>query len=316
MAAEDGADHRPNCYVEGDRVVYRASSLGGCVRALAACRQGYSAVAPDEKAQRRMAEGVLHEPVILSALERDHGWRIGRRQEELELSVGGRLVVRCHPDGVAEGGTLEPGGRVVEVKAMGRDPYARWLAEGWASYRRYAYQMSVEMFVTMTPGIFAVKNRDSGDIHVTMVDEPPIGLNEIKARVIRVEAAAARGELPDCDPVTYLCDFFYLHDQKELLPEAAQDVVVDALAQSYDDARARAKAAESMQKEARARLVEALGERSKVRTVQWSVSRSLQKRTKVDLDKARADGVDLVPYETVTETETVRVSAVGGGVGE
>jgi hypothetical protein len=125
-----------------------------------------------------------------------------------------------------------------------------------------------------------------------------------------VEAAAARGELPDCDPVSYLCDFFYLHEQKELAPETAEDVAIDALAATYDDARARARAAEAVQREARMRLVEALGERPKVRTLSWSVTRSVQRRTKVDLDKARADGVDLAPYETATETEMVRVTSL------
>lgn len=309
------ADHRPDAYEEaGGLVVYRASALGGCIRALVAARQGYTPVSPDEKSLRVMGEGVLHEDHILASLERSKGWEVGRRQEELELRIGTRLVVRCHPDGVATGGALEAGGRVIEVKAMGRDVYTRWLKEGWGGFRRYAWQMSIEMFVTGRLGIFAVKNRDTGEITVEMVDDPPVGLAEIKARVVKAEAAAARGELPACDPVSWLCSYRYLHEETGGNGDAAravEDVEVDALAGSYDVARARATQAEAMQKEARARLIEALGERDKVHTTAWKVSRSTQKRSRLDKDKAAADGVDLSAYEVASETVTLRVTAVG-----
>src|SRR5918992_1081323 len=110
------SDDRPSVYVEGDRVVYRASAVGGCLRALVACRLGYTPLPFDEGSELRMNEGVLHEPAILAALEKD-GWIVAGQQREVELTVGGTIVIRGHIDGAAGKG-LDGPARVVEAKAM------------------------------------------------------------------------------------------------------------------------------------------------------------------------------------------------------
>lgn len=306
------SDDRPSAYEEGDRVVYRASAVGGCIRALVAARLGYSPMPWDDASELRMAEGNLHEPAILDHLRRQ-GWTIIDEQREVELVVGDRLVIRGHLDGIGDQGPAATA-RVIEAKAMGDDPFKEWLANGFSTNRRYATQLSIYMAGTGLPGLFVVKNRNSGVVDITEVDEPPIPITQVKARVARVEAIARTGDFPECD-TTYLwnCPFRYLHDQRELPGLAGgqvDDAEVDALAGAYDRARTLATQADAMKKLARDRLADVVRDRKKVKTGAWSVSCSLQKRTQVDMAKLRAE-IDVAPYEVTSEVETVRVTEVG-----
>lgn len=309
------ADHRPSVYLEGNRTVFRASALGGCLRALVAARLGYDPLPFDEASELRMAEGNLHEAAILEHLRRE-GWTIVDEQEEVELVVGDRLVIRGHIDAVG-GRELKGAARVVEVKAMGDDPCKEFLANGFDTNRRYATQLSVYMAALDLPGLFVVKNRNSGQIHILEVDEPPIPIAQIKARVARVEAIARTGDFPDCDTTSlWGCPFRYLHDQKELPgltnptgTGSVDDIEVDALAAAYDRARTLSTQADTMKKLARDRLADVVRDRKKVKTGSWSVSCSLQERTTVDMAKLRAE-VDVSPYEVTSEVETVRVTEV------
>lgn len=305
------SDDRPSVYVEGDRVVYRASAVGGCLRALVACRLGYDPLPFDDNSELRMAEGVLHEPAVLERLEGD-GWVVVDQQREVELVIGDRIVIRGHIDG-AGGRGPDDAARVVEVKAMGQNPYNDWLANGFAGNRRYAIQLSVYMAALGLPGLMVVKNRNTGHVHLTEVDEPPIPIPQIKARVARVEAIARTGELPDCDATSlWNCPFRYLHDQKDLTSTVVvDDAEVDALAAAYDHARVLATQADGMKKTARDHLADAVRDRGKVRTGRWSVSCSMQTRKTVDMAKLKAE-VDVSPYEVASEVETVRVSEVKG----
>lgn len=305
------SDDRPSVYVEGDRVVYRASAVGGCLRALVAARLGYTPLPFDDASERRMAEGVLHEPAVIEHLERD-GWVIGDQQRQVELVIGDRIVIRGHIDGAGGRGQADRT-RVVEVKAMGQDPYNDFLARGLDGNPRYAAQLTVYMAALDLPGLFVVKNRNTGHVHVTEVDEPPIAVAAIKARVARVEAIARTGELPDCDTTSlWGCPFRYLHDQRDLGSVAVvDDAEVDALADAYDHARVLATQADGMKKTARDRLADAIRDRGKVRTGRWSVSCSMQVRKTVDMAKLKAE-VDVTPYEVTSEVETVRVSEVKG----
>lgn len=289
--------------------MFRASALGGCLRALVAARLGYDPLPFDEAAELRMEEGNLHEPIIVEWLERD-GWTVVDQQKLVELTVADTLVVRGHIDGVGGRGAHDPA-RLVEIKAMGEAPFKQWVADRFKSNERYAWQVSAYMHALGLPGLFVVKNRNSGEVDVFKLDEAPIPLAKIKARVAQVEAIARRGDFPDCD-TEYLwnCPYRFLHDQKELPgTSAVDDTEVDALAGAYDRARTQATQADTMKKLARDRLADVVRERGKVRTGRWSVSCSAQTRTTVDMAKLRAE-VDVTPYEVTSETETVRVSEV------
>jgi hypothetical protein len=307
------SDDRPSVYLEGNRTVFRASALGGCLRALVAARLGYDPLPFDDASELRMEEGNLHEPAIVEWLTTE-GWPVVDQQRLIELTVADTIVIRGHIDGVGR----RPGRDdvLVEIKAMGQDPFKRWITDRFTSNERYAWQVSVYMHALGLPGLFVVKNRNTGAVDVTEIDEAPVPLAKIKARAAQIEAIARRGDFPDCD-TAYLwnCPYRYLHDQKELPGitgvEAVDDVEVDALAAAYDRARTLATQADTMKKVARDRLADVVRDRKKVRTGRWSVSCSLQKRTTIDMAKLRAE-VDVSPYEVASEVETVRVTEAGG----
>jgi hypothetical protein len=304
----DQADHRADVYVEGERTIYRASALGGCVRALVAARTGYTPVAPTDKQRRYMAEGVLHEPAVVGWLEAE-GWAMGRTQDQVELEVAGHLTVRGHTDGV---GTRAGSERVVEIKAPGQDTWKKFVSQGIKASRRYEWQLSVYMHALGLPGLFVAKNRNTGEVHVIEVDEPPIGLTAIKARVIKVEAAAARGDLMACDPMAYPCGFYYLHDEQEMFPEQTMDEALDAICETVDRFRVMEAQGKAGRQEAAKRLLEAMGTREKVRTPHWQVAHVNYKRTSLDTKTLREDHPEIVaPYERVTETEYPRVTKLG-----
>lgn len=300
------SDNRPSVYVEGGRTVFRASALGGCLRALVAARLGYDPLPFDEAAELRMGEGNLHEPAIVQWLEGE-GWTVIDQQREVELTVGDTLVIRGHIDGNAR---LTGPTRLLEIKAMGHEPYKRWVADRFKSNERYAWQVSTYMHALDLPGLFVVKNRNSGEVDVMELDEAPIPLAKIKARVASVETIARRGDLPDCDvDYTWNCPYRFLHDQKALPLAAVEDAEIDALAAAYDRARTQATQADTMKKLARDRLADVVRDRKKVRTGRWSVSCSLQKKTTIDMAKLKTE-VDVSPYEVTSEVETVRVTEV------
>lgn len=296
------ADHRPAVYREGDVWVVRASAMGGCVRSLVAARMGYSPVEPKDAALLRMNEGVIHEPHILKHVAETYELSGAGAQEEVNLPVaGGRILIRGHMDEVALGnlrtGRDQGHSRVVEAKAMGKSTFDKWISSGkkgtrWEEFRRYAYQISVYMHALNTEkGLFAIKNRDTGEIQLFELEKPPISLADIKARALKVTTLT---DLPSCDPVQYLCDFFYIHEEVEMFPTRDQDEALDELAKIYDEARFELNVAEAKKKEAAKQLAAALGDRPSVTTEDWKVTLVTTTKRSPDMSSLRRDHAELL----------------------
>lgn len=318
---EDEADHRDDCYMEPDparpgefRLVIRSSTLGGCIRNLVAARMGIRAVSFGDDAKRRMNEGVIHEPHILAHLK-EKGWETVAQQSVLELSIaGGTILIRGHSD--AKVANMMDGHlRVTEAKTMGKDVYAKWKRAGWEEFRRYAYQFSSYMHTTGLPGLFAVKNRDSGEIDVQLFDEAPIDLATIKVRAMKIRAAET---LPLCDPVMWGCQRYFIHvadveidpltglevskgQESKALPPAPTDLppaaipAVEELARAYHEAQAECAAAEGKRKEIGAFLVAALDHHhlKKAETRRVGVTVVERTDTRIDAKALRADLPDV-----------------------
>lgn len=239
----DTADHRPDVYREGDKWVFRASSFGGCMRSLVLSAMGETKAPMPDVVRRGMDEGVEAEPVILKALG-SRGWRMlegleqnvgvqglgtgtvdGTGQLALEMPIGNKAIIRCHPDGIGKlfkvplyqkdrMGEL----RVVEAKAI-MNPEARvWERE------YYAWQVSIEMAVTGLPLLFAVGAKEGDEsehgrgvvlpenVQVTEMDTAPRSIAQIKARAFKLckmlDEAVREGVLPDCDVKQWPCGFY------------------------------------------------------------------------------------------------------------
>ncbi len=257
-------DDRPNTYLEGTTVIYRASSIGNCIRGLAASRIGYDPTDHPNWLLAKFAEGNTNEPVILKLLEdsgkfaianpEDHGFRVVAGQTEVEIPIGSTVKVRGHLDGLAvEISTGEV--FMVECKALGKSFRAKYEKGGIAAFPYYATQLSLYMVGTGLPALFVLGWKDKDgvvqDIHTEIFHKPPISLAMVKARIAKVERAKAENQLPTCDQDQYPCQFYYLHEDADTeVKDHIDDDEADRWAHQLQRARAMEKEAKELRKEA------------------------------------------------------------------
>lgn len=271
MAVDEAAGGRdevydkPIAYEEGDKIIYRASSLGMCKGALVRARLGVSASGPGEMMLKRFQEGNdWEERVLLAGLEAAGFTRTvdldylepygrvvegaGGLQVETELAWSNK-VVRCHPDGIAtKRNGLEK--FVVEVKFLGEQMYRDITRDGkWPA--SYEWQKAVEMLSTGLPLLYIIGEKvvtegakgervvELGEVwteEVTLADVP-FSLVDVKMRVAEVEGYVARGELPQCPvPFMYPCPYWAEHEEKEG-PEEITDEALIAWVDVYERAK-------------------------------------------------------------------------------
>lgn len=230
------------------KFVYRASALGNCFRGLVASRLGMEAEAHPDWLLKRFQEGHDREPEILQHVQENewHGYRIKMLdagdqgsyaglahivsshdgQFVGEIAVGERALIRVHLDGIGQvysapvGGEVKVGQKVVvEAKAFGPDYWKKWKKEGIEGFAGYVMQLTIEMEAAGLPGLFVVARKDrDGDEGVAgeiveydsvMFYHSPGSLAEAKMRVLKVEASAGKGGLPECDMKQYPCQWYW-----------------------------------------------------------------------------------------------------------
>lgn len=321
-------------------IVVSASAYGACLRGLCANLCGFDPRPPDDVVQMRMDEGNLHEPDIIARVEKEEGWRAldvtdaveqmrGRgRYAEIETTghaVGqltveyevlpGLLVARGHVDAVAVKGFTA---RVQEDKAVATDIFTGWTKKhDWdhsPQFQKYAVQLSLYMLALDLPALFAVKNRNTGEIDVTLWDEPIVPVNKLRAKALQIVAGAKHGAIPNCDrEPEWGCFFRYLHvegDEKKS-PELDEDALVE-LAELHNEwtvLRAREKESEARRKDIQKRVYELVGEDAKVRAIGVTVSTFWQKHTTYDMDELRREvepfGIDINDFKHETRNKRV-----------
>lgn len=237
------------------RVEYRASALGGCDMALLAARLGYDAVPlnPNAKIMETFAAGHRIEEEVLATMP----W-VTYRQQEIYLDVTEKIKVVGHVDGLEFGSDTH----LIEIKSQNLEEWERFRKERWHGgfFPKYKWQVSAYMIAFEEPLklIRALRDKDgswTGTTDVSYVDEPFYSMADIRARVLRVEAAARTGVLNAECTKSFPCPYFYLHD--EIDRELIDDDTVDALAHEYEDARAGVVVAKGRQDAARRALREA-----------------------------------------------------------
>lgn len=239
------ADNRPSVYREGPNVIYRASALGSCVRALLAF---YDGVEPRRKKEMTELlelaadEGDVHEDAVRSKLVKE-GYRILTTQEEFSLQIIPHAFVRGHTDGQLAPSKFhgfKTKEVLLEVKSKSNKQYELWLAKRWEANPGHAYQIT--SYMEAFPGrdvLYIVKRRETGeeDRIIIPAGAPPIPFKAVKQKVIAVEIARVSGTTPACDLTgqwQYFCPVWFLHDEKdietaELTPEmikVMEDLIV------------------------------------------------------------------------------------------
>lgn len=284
-----------------DQIIYRASELGGCIKALVAKRIGFVPAEWPDDMKRRAEEGNIHEAAVLTTLD------IGRRQTEVVIPITERVTLTGHLDGVDE--SLM---RVVEVKTMGDASFKTFTKTLWDTddflITRYKWQLSCYMIAMGMPAIVYVKNRNDGEVLALDVAEPFHGLGAIRARVLQVEALARGGNLPlECSVNQYPCPFYYLHDEVEKeIAKDVDEVVFDSLMVSYFEGDVMEKRGKAIKDEAREMIVKVTGGQDYQSMKGYKATAVTTTRTKFDKAKAQKDGVNISQYEETNTTESMR----------
>lgn len=331
------ADHRPDVYLEGDLWVMRASSYASCERALLKASRGETAHPMPGVIQQAMDEGTKAEPAILAHAQKigyrlldDHELRMkfgkvdDHGQLEVEMKVGTRGVIRCHPDGVGKKfkGKVSDGDigdmRVIEAKKVKQWPAN--LEALFAKMPNYAWQLSIEMHGTGLPALYLIglweeHGGEDGEGGITevrefFVDTPPYSKAQVLKRGIHlVKLFEGEDDVP-CDRAMYPCGFWDDHDGQEVWakhePRAWFDDEARQLAAELEDLKPIRDDANARYKEITDRLKAKVGEAMaedgggdvNVKVAGTNVELRWKRgslRFKEQL--ARADGVDVDKYK-------------------
>lgn len=194
-------DERPVRYLEAaddgsERVVYRASGLGSCERAIVATAQPHPRAPHPEWFQKVLDEGTICEPLISAMWDEVTEIPTTGQQAVVELDLGmmhGRqVIVRGHIDGQAG------------VDTVARE-YKKIRQSGWEDFKRkgvevlpqYPWQTSVIMHATgwtleFVGGLLDPECKEGEykikDVYPHFLESPPIPLKGITKRIKRLES--------------------------------------------------------------------------------------------------------------------------------
>jgi hypothetical protein len=226
-------DDRPSRYEEDGKVIYRASSLGMCMKTLVALGLGHQPDPHPDWLLRKFQEGIDGEPVVIETLsenwvfEKEEGsghwlkWHDG--QPLIEVPVGTNVIIRGHADGIGtcfknpvyeygESDWVVGEKRLVEVKCVS-EGYAREVLRKLPFY--YVVQIATYSHAVGFPPMLALGIKDGNGRVVNVTTEmlePELTMAQIKRRVIEIEGWIERGELPPCDHPVWPCPFSWMCD--------------------------------------------------------------------------------------------------------
>lgn len=315
----------PNVYHDEDRIIYRASGLGQCIRGLVAERMGVKPMKiTHEPTLRVFHEGHLHEGAIVTDINTAGEYYIETQepQEELEFHVRDNIYIRGHIDGRGyKVGDPQP--HVFEGKSMSKDVFANWMS-CWRNnqfpvdeFYGYAMQITIYMNTLWLPALYVAKDRNSGQMDVRVLDKPPMPMDVIFERIDKIEEWAELDSFPFCDKPRYPCPFYHIHDETNPnaaeVPEA-QDDVLAACCKEYETADNLEKQMAARKKLARDRIEDIIQE-GKWEKRGWEAAVTEATSSRLDQKEARRviEGAGLGVPMTKTTYKRVTVKRKGTG---
>ena len=308
------ADNRPYAYVEHGVPVYRASSIGLPLRCLAAARSGETPLEAPEYLRRAAEAGNRYEIIVKDRLVKD-GYVISEEQGAVELKVplddGRHAVIRGHLDASSITAPGDPVDRMLEVKSMSDNVFAKWTAHRFDGFPTYAAQLSVYMTAVGKPALYAVVNRATDEIELIPYDEPPVEFETLTTKIRAVEALVAQGTLPPCTGAQYSCAFDYLCDRREVDPADVppdDDSELAAALERYEELRRIGNEYDVLKSAARDDVIVALAGRKKADVGDIRVSYAKSTRKSLSVKRLRDKlGDELDDFYDVSEFEQLRV---------
>lgn len=248
------SDNRPARYVEEQadgtvKVVYRASSLGGCDRKMVAHARKYTPRPHPQWFQEVLDEGTNAEQAIREMAsqvleDRDCIWE---DQAELELEVaeidGDLIVVRAHADDLMLDG--ERGYLLREYKKFRASTWPAFQRQGVEVHENYPWQVAAMMHALLARGEDVLCQFIGGhmvdgeivEVECKLLLEPPIPLKAIVKKLAKVERMIRDGLDPSEVPCSggFPCPFWYLHDEQPEKVEVVLDTAGDEVKAAWEE---------------------------------------------------------------------------------
>lgn len=306
------SDNRPIAYNENGTWIIRASAIGRSARCLSAAMQSYTPLPAPEYLLKAAAAGHKYEEIVKGRLVGDLGYEIVGEQDTLEVPIGPNAIVRGHLDAWT---ILHPehGDRMLEVKSMSKNVFAKWTKHRFGAFPEYGAQLTVYMRGSDKKAIYAIVNRDTEEMEVITVDTPPIRWASLVRKVSLAIKHAEEGTLPVCDSTSpYTCAYEFLCDRKKAFPDEVESGTAEVLAPlgaEYDEVRAMESELKSRKAMARDEILVALGDRDKAQAGGWGFSLTETKRKTLNVRKLRDKlGDELDDYYDEKKSTQLRVT--------
>lgn len=243
--------------------IYRASSLGYSLCHLVCGELGYEAIAPPDYMQAIFDEGHRLEPIIIEGLNNEN-WSVTDEQKEVELDViPGVAKVVGHIDGICVP-DFALGGSVLEVKTMSHKNFLDWETNGWESrstlIEKYKWQASAYMLATGLPHTMVCWDKQEKDWDSRFITEPFYSISDIALKISQAEEHIRNNDIPS-NCTDFPCPYFYLHENKDAIPEEKADGELDTLMIAWLEADRKKKIYEGEAKALREMIVEFAGEK-------------------------------------------------------
>lgn len=233
-------DNRPAAYMEGDRIILRASSIDDpSLHPKMAGLQGFEPKPTPAWLQEKFDEGNWAEGPLLQRLA-TRGWvgegasHEGDGQLELDWELPFGVTIRVHPDEIgvpyinAGDDTTKKGRRVWEVKALSSLNFEKARKKGIGSLPYgYDLQIAVQMHASGLMGVAIAADKGAcriadehspksflwskGTLHVEWFDEPPYPKAHFIKIAKKIRAAYETGELYVEDCKASPCAYEYQH---------------------------------------------------------------------------------------------------------
>lgn len=282
-----------------------SSELGGCLKAQAAAKLGYTPLPASERMQELYDRGHEHEGACLSAFWLE-GWTVVGRQDEYVIDCGDRVGVIIHVDGIGQRADALHRS-VVEIKSPSTwESFAKAVRTNNYSdpyMHKIAWQVSCQMVATGLEAVLASWSEEHG-LRTFGVEVPPYTVDDIRARVGDLRAIVESGVLPiECSQADYPCPFVYLHEDAP--PDS--DPQMDSLVLAYAEAADAEKAAKARKESIRAE-VEALLVGETYHSSVGKVTKFVSTRRTIDQMLLKAADIDPEPYMKETLVQNLKIT--------
>lgn len=209
---------KPWCYIEDGLVVYRAYSIGNCIRSMTACRNGEDAFPFNAAIRASMDASSRLETEVIKQYIAETGHDVIWRQKLVQLQVFDEdgfgdsnldIVIRAHIDGLDQ--QLD---EITEVKSLSDTNWNAYMSGGLSALpgylgHKYKWQAAVQGHAAGRKVRMVIGHKekdDNGQFYISEIyrsepydPEDLVPIDVIRDKIRTIEEHAEMDELPECD---------------------------------------------------------------------------------------------------------------------